>query len=127
MSKYFAIWQDIVGNHRFELNSLLDAEGKVCLELNDDMNRKFTIVSENCLSYRRIDEGDALIGIDDLMASAGTAKVFYRVEESDFLQWFHMQSDGIYKNKNLQHFSICTSNDIIDLITCDIPKISFIV
>jgi len=123
MSIYFAIWQDIAANHRFELNSLLDAEGKIRLELIDDMNRKFTIVSETCLSYRRIDEGDALVGIDDLVASAGTAKVFYRVEESEFLEWFHSQSDGIYKNRDIQHFSICTSNDIIDLITHDIPEI----
>lgn len=126
MSIYFAIWQDIVANHRFELNSLLDAEGKIRLELSNDENRKFTVISETCLSYRRLDEGDALVGIEDLIASAGTAKVFYRVEESDFLKWFHLQSDGIYKNRDLQHFSICTSNDIIDLITYDIPKISLI-
>lgn len=126
MSRYFAIWQDIVADHRFELDSLLDAE-KIRLEVSDDINRKFTIVSETCLSYRRIDEGDALVGIDDLIAPAGTAKVFYRVEESDFLEWFHLQSDGVYENRDLQHFSICTSNDIVDLITYDTPKISSVV
>ena len=123
MSRYIAVWQDVAANHRFELESLLDCLDTLRIDLNDEENRKVSILSENCLAYRRMDEGDALVSINSLISSGGTAKVFYRVEESDFLEWFHSQSFEIHRDQALKHFSICTTNHIIDLIAFDEPKI----
>lgn len=126
MSRYLAIWQDTAADRRFELDSLSDRAGKLRIEISDETDQKFVITSESYLYYRRLDEGDALIAIGEIRDSAGLARVFYRVEKSGFLEWFDLQNHGIYKDRGLQHFAICTTNDIVDLITFDMPKIALV-
>lgn len=71
------------------------------------------------LTYRMMDEGDAL----EILSELGKGKKIgvYKVENSDFLQWFHRQSCGIRVDDDLTHYSIITLNDIIDVIAFSPP------
>lgn len=124
MNDYVAIRQDVAADHRFECDRLVDSAGKLRIALSDDAGRKVLVQFDSYLSYRRMDEGDALITVEQLERSSSTAKVFYQVRESDFLAWFHAQSRGIYSDRSLQHFAIYTTNDIIDVIALEAPRIS---
>ena len=121
MTEYSAIWQNLAADRSFELDRLVDSAGELRVELSDNAGRKVVIRFDSHLCYRRMDEGDALNTIRDLAATAGTAKVFYRAQNSDFLDWFHVQSQGVYLDRALQHFAICTVHDIIDVIAFKTP------
>lgn len=121
MTEYFATWQDIAADRSFELDRLVDSAGELRVELSDDAGQKIVIRFDSHLCYRRMDEGDALNTVRELAATVGTAKVFYRAQKSDFLDWFHVQSQGIYLERALQHFAICTIHDIIDVIAFKMP------
>lgn len=121
MTEYVAIWQNLAAGRSFELDRLVDSVGELRIALSDDAGQKVVIRFDSHLCYRRMDEGDALDAVRDLAATAGTAKVFYRAEKSDFLDWFHAQSQGVYLGRALQHFAICTVHEIIDVIAFKTP------
>lgn len=123
MTEYLAVWQDVVADRSFELDRLIDGAGELRIDLSDNAGRKILVKFDSHLCYRRIDEGDALIIVEDLEASVGASKVFYKVENSEFMSWFHVQSREIYLGRALHHFAICTSNDIIDVIALGPPVI----
>jgi hypothetical protein len=39
------------------------------------------------------------------------------VENSEFISWFHIESNSIYENQRIVHYCIITCDDIVDILT----------
>jgi hypothetical protein len=69
-------------------------------------------------AMRMIDEGDYL-------NSVGVVEGWLlKVENSEFLSWFHDESQGVRMNQNLTHYAIYCLNECFDILHADEPIIS---
>ena len=117
------VLQEHAPEQLFDLGRLLDESGVLEIALLRDDGGKFELLFPSYLAYRKLDEGDALRVLKDAADSTKLGRSFYRVEESDFLDWFIAQRGGIRANDPLIHFVVMTMNDIIDVICRDAPEV----
>lgn len=107
-----------------ELDEFSDRQGVIEIRLKDLRNNIIIFLFDNHLAYRKLDEGDALVALTQLRATAQLGLLLYEVRNSDFIEWFVAQGYGIRAADDLRHFSIVTLNDVIDVIAFDPPRIS---
>jgi len=79
---------------------------------------------EHHLAYRKIDEGDGTLMLQEIKASSKLGCGLYLVQGSEFYTWFHVGSFGKYDSLTPQHFCLTTINDIIDVIALEPPHFS---
>jgi len=48
-----------------------------------------------------------------------------QVEGSDYLDWFHSESQGIYSNKTVYHFMFVAGDYLLDVLSNSVPEIKF--
>ncbi|ERN39810.1 hypothetical protein KR51_00037220 [Rubidibacter lacunae KORDI 51-2] len=51
---------------------------------------------------------------------------FFIIEDSDYLAWFELTSQGIYENKVVNHYAIYTLNDCLDILSAYPPQVQWI-
>ncbi|MBW8707887.1 MAG: hypothetical protein JF627_01210 [Alphaproteobacteria bacterium] len=71
-----------------------------------------------------MDEGDAFQTLQDINESAGLGTRLYLVEDSEYLRWFHFESENIHKAQSLAHYCLTTIDSIIDVISFEPPMVS---
>lgn len=122
--KFIPVFQQHVGNGQWDLEQLVDRSGTLELTLVDSTGRQMSVSFESYLAYRKIDEGDALLMLSEIRKTGGTAKYFYRVENSEFLKWFNNERCASeVLDDSLIHFTIAAMNDIVDVLAFESPRI----
>lgn len=95
-----------------------DYEGfRVLLRCSDE--RVLRLSYARALAYRNVDEGDRLRTLRHAHVEPNWS--LYTVENSSFLRWFHLESDGIHTDENVKHYAIYTLNDCIDILANSAP------
>ena len=125
MNRYVPILQEHSKDPPLELEQLLDREGTLILTMVDAHERRIRLLFDSYMVYRKMDEGDSLLTLNDMVKTEGTGKWFYRVEDSEFLAWFNRESCDARANQNLVHYSITALNDVVDVIALDAPVVEF--
>lgn len=88
------------------------------LRSSNDSSPMYTIQLKEALAYRYIcDEESAM------PRKTVDTWPLYAVEKSSYLEWFHSVSYGIRKHNKIKHFSIITSNGVMDILSLDAPEV----
>ncbi len=110
------------------LEELYQIDGNLILRLkgSDEEGDILEVVFDAALVYRNIDEGDLLfynrLDEEDNFETWG----FFIIEDSDYLAWFELTSQGIYKGKVINHYAIYTPNDCLDILSVYPPQVQWI-
>jgi hypothetical protein len=114
---------EIFGDGRFAEERILDANGVLEIALEDEGGRKLTVSFNSYLAFRKMDEGDALLTLEDVEASTEPGTRLYSVATSEYLRWFHFESEAIHKGQLLVHYCLTTVDSVIDVISFDPPLV----
>ena len=128
---------------RWEPTSRLSA--KYYVESIVDIDEGFKIILYDCKhsekktmilfpdsvdAYRRTDESFTLSTLHSLKENYGINFFgdwsFFKIENSEYLDWIKKQSFSISESLNFQHFCILASDFMIDIITNYEPEVSHI-
>ncbi|CDT29269.1 hypothetical protein D3C87_1272290 [compost metagenome] len=95
-------------------------EGKliVLLKESDLDNRCLKIEFTNPLAYRIVNESARMKTLNNPFIYT-----FCKTNASDFLEWFNQESYGMFSELDENHYMICNSDNIIDVITNQIPEV----
>ncbi len=110
------------------LEELHQIDGNLILRLkgSDEEGDILEVVFDAALVYRNIDEGDLLfynrLDGEDNLGRWG----FFIIEDSDYLAWFELTSQGIYEGKVINHYAIYTPNDCFDILSAYPPQVQWI-
>jgi len=108
-------WKDLVTPMTFV--GLSDFQGTLRIFLKDKLNRKGYLKFDGYLTFRKMNEGDAIRSLDLMKKKSllSNSVIFYK--KSKFLSWFLSESCGIYSTDKLSHCRILFDDDIIDVIS----------
>jgi hypothetical protein len=95
---------------------LVDRNGILEISLSTGSRKRFKLVFNTYLLFRKMNEGDAILTINDMSRDSMLGKSLYFFEKSEILKWFLTESGGIYDAKDLSHCRILTVDDVIDVI-----------
>lgn len=118
MKNFFKIWRPIDS-----IPSLLYCEGihddyegfRILLTGENKTDSMLRLLFESPRSYRNTDEGDLLRTISSI--SHPESATLFIVEKSSWIEWFHEETYGIHKDKELVHYAIFTPNDCIEVLS----------
>ena len=117
--KYTVVNRETFGDGRYADESLCDESGVLRVVLEDEGGKKLTVTFNAYLAYRKMDEGDALQTLADIEESSEIGTKLYSVIDSEYLRWFHFESESIHKTQNLLHYCLTTIDSVIDVISFD--------
>jgi hypothetical protein len=86
--------------------------------------KKYKIIFKCALLYMRTDEGYRLKSMK--IPWTHIESCICLVDNSRLLRWFHEESLEIYKDYKIFHYSICTEDDWIDVLSSEEPEIQII-
>lgn len=121
MTSFQPYREDIFDGKLFSFVSIFESGGCLTIKIQAPSGEMISVIFDSFLSYRRIDEGDALKTLSDIKYSCGLGRSIYLVKDSDFIDWFIVQCDGVRDVSCLKHFLIMTVDDLIDVISLDDP------
>ena len=93
----------------------------VLLKQSDLVDRCLKIEFNNPLAYRIVIESGRMKTLDN-----PSIYTFCKTDASKFLEWFDEESYGIFDDLLKYHYMVCTSDNIIDVITQLDPEVSWI-
>jgi hypothetical protein len=93
----------------------------VLLKESDLVDRCLKIEFSNPLGYRIVNESGRLKTLDSQVIYT-----FCKTDVSEFLKWFDEESYGIFDDVAKYHYMVCSSDNIIDVITIQEPYVSWI-
>lgn len=107
-------------------------------EFRDDYNGKTILLKGNSvddpilkiffddtLSYRNTDES-FMLKVWHNTPKEILGKVFYKVINSSYIDFFNDMTLGLYKDWDITHYAIYTPTDCFDILTQSLPKIEWI-
>jgi hypothetical protein len=102
-----------------------DYEGfRIILRGEAKDSRTLRITFDLPLAYRNMDEGSLLKSLKNIKTPGDSS--LYFVNDSSWIEWFHQESCGIYKGKNIIHYAIITPNDCIDVLSEYAPNVEWL-
>jgi hypothetical protein len=122
-NNFIPIFQEYVRAGRWDLEQLIDREGTLVITLLDDAGHRTKLSFDSYMTYRKLDEGDALLTLANMRKSGGTAKYFYLVEDSDFVVWFNKERCNQDTSQVLRHYVVAAINDVVDILALDPPSL----
>ena len=75
------------------------------------------------MAYRKLDEGDALLTLDNMRKTGGTSRYFYRVEDSDFTAWVNRERCDDESTHSVVHYAVAATNDIVGVLALEPPVV----
>jgi len=78
------------------------------------------------MCFRKMDEGDGLLTLSRIKKTGGTGKYFYRVESSEFVEWFNRERSATAHVAPVQHYVVAAANDIVDMLCLEPPTLGFL-
>ncbi|KHF30062.1 hypothetical protein [Anoxybacillus sp. EFIL] len=118
---------------KYYVESLSDSiEGfKILLSDAYDENKKVEVIFEDSVhAYRSTDESFRQSVINKIDEQYGTQFyaewTFFKVANSEYIQWLSEQSYGISESESLIHFCFLAGDSIVDVVAAYEPKIAII-
>ncbi|WP_404401302.1 hypothetical protein [Pelagibacterium halotolerans] len=124
MKKYIPTLQNHTKGGVFSLECIIDRIVMLDIHLIDSFKNKKCISFDSYISYRKIDEGDAMMILDEISKTSRIGCSFYIVDNSDYIDWIVNQSYGVRDPASMVHYLISTYDDIIEVVTVNPPLIS---
>ena len=108
----------------YYIESLSDnSEGlKIVLKGEKKDDKEITMIFEDYYGYRNFDESFRLKTLNNC-ESLCQPRVFFKVKKSNFLNWFNTESFELQNTESLTHYILATPNDIIEVISDEMPII----
>lgn len=124
-------WKPIEGLAKeYYIESIVDTIDGLKIVLFDaqDKKRKLFIIFHNSVdSYKRTDESFTGKTIYTLYQNYGKQFykdwTFFKVENSEYLQWLSEQSDGFSTYRGLVHFVILAMDSMLDIVVDYEPEV----
>ena len=128
MSLYSPVFHLYAVTGLYDLEEMCESDGvlNIRLALLKDASRRLVVSFSNHLAFRKTGESEGLVMLNAIATTSQPGLSFYVVEDSDYLRWLVEQSHGIQETQKLTHFAIITIDDIIDVITLELPSVSVI-
>ena len=99
-------------------------------ESNNNPRGLFITFERSIEACRVTDEGDRFVKLLYLIDTYGrdffVKWPFFKVTNSEYLEWLSQESGGIFDQKSMEHFALITQDSIIDIATSYEPKIEII-
>ncbi|SFN01071.1 hypothetical protein [Dokdonella immobilis] len=121
MNTYVNIFQKFESKEPYVFDLLLDRGGVLVVELMDVDGKRVRCKFDSYLAYRKVGESDSLILINELHKQSMLGKSFFRVNSSDFINWFQSQNHSVRELNSLAHYAIVTLDDVIDVVALSEP------
>jgi hypothetical protein len=127
----FKLWKPITDVPRsWNWRGLGDSPSGLVVELEDgdDPSRVLRISFGITEAYRACDESKRLKTLKAIGEQHPNLRgyTFFIIENSEFLEWFHGESLGIWIERPITHYQVCTSGDIIDVLSEVEPTVEWI-
>jgi hypothetical protein len=87
----------------------------------DANGRSFSVVFDRVLAFRHANESYRLEMLESIQNELPWPT--HRVENSKWIEWFHDQTLGIYRDWPIKHF-LFIGEDVVDVLSTDMPKIA---
>jgi len=97
-----------------------DVEGLVIVLMAPE-GASFRVRFPMRLAFRVTDEGDRLRSMEYLDGRAATP--IGRIKNSSWLRWFIEETLDIRKGDPLTHWCVVTPNDIVDVLSMEVPVV----
>jgi hypothetical protein len=111
---------------RFEFSEIHDDKNGFLIIVEDENKVNYRIEWTGWVSsYRKCNESDRLLLIEELSQRGVLEYVFVECKNSQYIKWLTEQKYDI-EFEQAKHLIISTSNDIIDVICYKLPDISII-
>ena len=124
VSRYSLLEAQAFGTETWQEVHILDADGVLEIALETQSGQKLKLAFASYLAFRKMDEGDAVHTLEDIEETSEPGTRLYAVAESEYLRWFHFESDAIHKGQKLNHYCLATLDSIIDVISFDPPEVT---
>lgn len=124
VSRYSLLDAEAFGSATWQEVHILDADGVLEIALENEAGQGLKLVFPAYLAFRKMDEGDAVHTLEDIAETSEPGTRLYAVAESEYLRWFHFESDAIHKGQKLNHYCLATLDSIIDIISFDPPEVT---
>jgi len=95
---------------------------RIGLEDKDRSGDACKIAFDSPWAYRNMDEGDRLRGLSSLTKTREKTSIIYKVEESEWVNWFKEEISPKYENEIIMHCAIVTPNDWVDVLSLEPPE-----
>ena len=129
MEEIWNYWMPInIPDGQYELIELCQTFDGVKLVFDNEILLITVHYKDELLSFRYCDEGDRWNTVDKVLASKGKYffknKLTFIVENSDFKNWYALETFNKWLPSEFEHHSFVTANDIIDVLALHSPTIS---
>lgn len=131
MMEEWTKWEPLEGiSSKMHIEKLVDDKnGTVLLFKHENENITLKVVFEHStLSLRSTDEGRRLKTINFLDEKYGTEFytkwTFFRVNNSNYVEWFNQETYNMYDAYNIVHYVFLTPDDVIEILSTYEPIVS---
>jgi len=104
-----------ISNEFIYLENLTDLIGEIEVTLGNKCYETHKVLFKNVISYKSSYEVARSKLFYNNICSVKKG-IFYKVSNSQYINWVSSQSDGIYNKNDLVHFCVVTTEYIIDII-----------
>jgi len=122
--RYTVLEAESFGAGRYAEDRIADEGGVLDVFLEDEAGKRLKVSFSAYLAFRKMDEGDAVHTLADIDETAEPGTRLYSVADSEYLRWFHFESEAIHKSHQLTHYCLTTVDSVIDVISFDPPDVS---
>ena len=103
-----------------------DYEGfRVLLKGDSDQSSMLRVSFDNTLSYRNTDES-YLLKMWDGVSKDTLGKIFYIVEQSEYIDFFQKMTQQLYEDWEIKHYAIYTDTDCIEILSQNDPTVEWL-
>lgn len=128
MSEKWSVWPIVtLPEDVYELMDLQMDGGGLKLIFESKVLRVKVFYEEGLLIFRCSDEGMRWKTIDNVLAERGRTffkgKLFFKVENSDFKEWFMQETFFTRDGEKIEHHAFVTIDDMVDVLAVHDPII----
>ncbi|WLE60403.1 hypothetical protein GIY62_07060 [Burkholderia plantarii] len=123
--KFEQVNSDVFCNGPYEFLSLIDTDGVLKVAMEDASNNIISVEFDGYIFFSKIDEGDAFETINTMYVNSCIGATLIRARNSNLLKWFDRENHGVRGGANLVHYILLMQNDIINVISLDVPSLIF--
>lgn len=128
------IWNKLIPSESFfssfYIDSIVsDSEGLFITLKNDSIGESIKVIFDGSMFSNRTTQKNSFSKtIESLDETFCKSWSFFKVENSDYLEWLKEQSYGIYENERedykMKHYVLIGSNLVFEVLTPGYPEIS---
>ena len=115
---------NLINSDGYDLDQLKDEADVLEITLVDQDDNRLLIKFDSYFTYRKIHESFALQIIDLLSDQNMVPSTLVEAENSDYVQWFKTEGDGVVSDIQIKHYLVLTIDAIIEVLTDETPTVT---